>query len=63
MTRGDVGTLEAHLRALADHAPDVLPLYRAAAEREIRLAEERGALTPDVSRTPPHRPCKHSLTR
>ena len=50
MTRGDVGTLEAHLRALADHAPDVLPLYRAAAEREIRLAEERGALTPDVSK-------------
>ncbi len=49
MTRGDVGTLEAHLAALAAHAPDVLPLYRAAADREIRLAEERGALTPDVS--------------
>ncbi len=50
MTRGDVGTLEAHLAALAAHAPDVLPLYRAAAEREIVLAEERGALTPDVSK-------------
>jgi len=49
MTRGDVGTLEAHLAALAAHAPDVLPLYRAAAVREIALAEERGALTPDVS--------------
>ena len=49
MTRGDVGTLEAHLAALAAHAPDVLPLYRAAAEREIVLAEQRGALTPDVS--------------
>ena len=49
MTRGDVGTLEAHLAALAAHAPGVLPLYRAAAEREIALAEERGALTPDVS--------------
>jgi len=49
MTRGDVGTLEAHLAALAAHAPDVLPLYRAAAIREIALAEERGALTPDVS--------------
>lgn len=49
LTRGDVGTLEAHLAALAAHAPDVLPLYRAAAVREIALAEERGALTPDVS--------------
>lgn len=50
MTRGDVGTLEAHLAALAAHAPDVLPLYRAAAAREIALAEERGALTPDVAK-------------
>jgi hypothetical protein len=45
-----VGTLEAHLAALAVHAPDVLPLYRAAADREIGLAEGRGALTPDVAR-------------
>lgn len=50
LTRGDVGTLEAHLAALAAHAPDVLPLYRAAAVREIALAEERGALTPDVAK-------------
>ncbi len=50
LTRGDVGTLEAHLAALATHAPDVLPLYRAAADREIALAEGRGALTPDVAR-------------
>jgi len=48
MTRGDVGTLEAHLAALAVHAPDVLPLYRAAAAREIALAEGRGVLTPEV---------------
>ncbi len=49
LTRGDVGTLEAHLATLARDAPAVLPLYRAAAEREIALAEDRGALTPDVS--------------
>jgi predicted short-subunit dehydrogenase-like oxidoreductase (DUF2520 family) len=49
ITRGDVGTLEAHLRALEAHAPDVLPLYRAAAEREIALAEARGALAPEAS--------------
>jgi predicted short-subunit dehydrogenase-like oxidoreductase (DUF2520 family) len=46
ITRGDVGTLGLHLAALAAHAPDVLPLYRAAAEREIALAEERGTLAP-----------------
>jgi predicted short-subunit dehydrogenase-like oxidoreductase (DUF2520 family) len=46
ITRGDDGTLRAHLAALEAHAPGVLELYRAAAEREIRLAEERGALTP-----------------
>jgi predicted short-subunit dehydrogenase-like oxidoreductase (DUF2520 family) len=46
ITRGDRGTLEAHLRALAEHAPGVVPLYRAAAEREIELALERRALTP-----------------
>jgi len=49
MTRGDRGTLEAHLAALRRHAPDVLPLYAAAAEREIALAEARGALTPEAA--------------
>ena len=51
MTRGDRGTLEAHLAALRRHAPDVLPLYAAAAEREIALAEARGALTPEASQS------------
>lgn len=46
MTRGDVGTLERHLATLREHAPAVLPLYVAAAEREIALAERRGALAP-----------------
>ena len=49
MTRGDVGTLERHLEALARLAPDVLPLYRAAAEREIQLAESRGSLAPHAA--------------
>ena len=47
ITRGDRGTLEQHLAALRAHAPAVIALYRAAAEREIALAESRGALTPD----------------
>jgi len=49
ITRGDVGTLEAHLAELRRHAPAVLPLYLAAAEREVELAETRGALAPDVA--------------
>ncbi|HEX5013966.1 MAG TPA: DUF2520 domain-containing protein [Candidatus Limnocylindrales bacterium] len=49
ITRGDRGTLEAHLRALEAHAPGVLDLYAAAAEREIALAEDRGALTPEAA--------------
>jgi predicted short-subunit dehydrogenase-like oxidoreductase (DUF2520 family) len=51
MTRGDVGTLERHLEALARFAPDALPLYRAAAEREIALAEARGSLAADAAET------------
>lgn len=49
MTRGDIGTLDRHLATLRAHAPDVLPLYAAAAEREIRLAEGRGALAPEAA--------------
>ncbi|HVA84847.1 MAG TPA: DUF2520 domain-containing protein [Candidatus Saccharimonadales bacterium] len=49
-TRGDVGTLDAHLAELQRDAPDVLELYRAAGRRELALAEERGVLAPDVSR-------------
>lgn len=48
ITRGDVGTLRRHLAALAVHAPGVVDLYRAAAEREIALAAERGTLAPEA---------------
>lgn len=49
MTRGDVGTLTAHLAALRSHAPGVLDLYVAAARREIDLATARGALAPETA--------------
>jgi predicted short-subunit dehydrogenase-like oxidoreductase (DUF2520 family) len=49
ITRGDRGTLDAHLAALRRHAPGVLDLYRAAAEREIQLAQGRGVLTPEAA--------------
>jgi predicted short-subunit dehydrogenase-like oxidoreductase (DUF2520 family) len=45
--RGDANTVDAHLRALARMAPDVLELYVAVARRELALARERGALTAD----------------
>ena len=51
MTRGDVGTLETHLAAMAAHAPGALELYAAAARREIVLAQERGALAPETAAT------------
>jgi predicted short-subunit dehydrogenase-like oxidoreductase (DUF2520 family) len=49
MTRGDVGTLDAHLAALREHAPAVLEVYVAAARREIELAEARGAISEEVA--------------
>jgi predicted short-subunit dehydrogenase-like oxidoreductase (DUF2520 family) len=49
MTRGDVGTLRRHIAELEAHAPDVLPLYLAAAEREIALAESRRAIAPEAA--------------
>src|SRR5262245_56698651 len=49
ITRGARGTLEAHLATLRAHAPGVVDLYVAAAEREIALAEARGALTPEAA--------------
>ncbi len=51
ITRGDVGTLSAHLDALREHAPDVLDLYVAAGRREIELAERRGVLAPGAAAT------------
>ena len=49
ITRGDVGTLRAHLEALREHAPGVLDLYVAAGRREVDLAEARGALAPEAA--------------
>ena len=49
MTRGDRGTVVRHIGALRDHAPDALPVYRALADREIAIALERGALTPEAA--------------
>ena len=49
MTRGDRGTVRSHLSALAAHAPAVIPVYLALADREVAIATERGALTPEAA--------------
>lgn len=48
-TRGDRGTIAAHLAALDARAPAVAALYRVLADREIAMAERRGALTPNAA--------------
>ena len=47
--RGDAGTLVAHTAALAAHAPAALPAYRALLARDIDIAQQRGALAPEVA--------------
>jgi predicted short-subunit dehydrogenase-like oxidoreductase (DUF2520 family) len=47
ITRGDVGTVRAHIEALERWAPGVVDLYLAGARRELRIAEERRALSPE----------------
>jgi len=49
ITRGDAGTVAAHMEAIEAVAPGVMELYAAAARRELRIAEERGALSPEQS--------------
>jgi predicted short-subunit dehydrogenase-like oxidoreductase (DUF2520 family) len=49
VARGDVGTVKAHLRVLAENAPEMLPTYRALAARTAERAEESGLLRPDLA--------------
>jgi predicted short-subunit dehydrogenase-like oxidoreductase (DUF2520 family) len=49
VVRGDVGTIERHLAALRRLAPRVVPIYTALADREIDLAEARGAIPRDAA--------------
>ena len=49
-TRGDAGTIAAHLAVLGAQAPGAIDVYRALLARDVRLAEQRGALSPDVTK-------------
>jgi predicted short-subunit dehydrogenase-like oxidoreductase (DUF2520 family) len=45
--RGDVGTVEQHLRALSARTPERLQLYRLLGRDVLRLARQKSALEPD----------------
>jgi predicted short-subunit dehydrogenase-like oxidoreductase (DUF2520 family) len=47
-TRGDAGTVTAHVQALEAGAPDSLAVYRALMARAVDLATERRALSPEA---------------
>ena len=42
VARGDSGTVDRHLAALAARAPALVPLYRALAERTLAIARQKG---------------------
>ena len=42
--RGDVGSVERHLKTLEARAPELLPLYRLVGRDVLRLAREKGAM-------------------
>jgi predicted short-subunit dehydrogenase-like oxidoreductase (DUF2520 family) len=48
VVRGDAGTLEAHLAAVAEAGEEALDVYRALGRRQVTLAERRG-LAPEVA--------------
>ncbi len=48
VVRGDLATIELHLKALARHAPQLLPLYTIAGIDAARIARDRGGLSSDT---------------
>lgn len=46
IARGDLGTVERHLRALAEKAPALLPIYRVCGERALLVARARAEAPP-----------------
>jgi predicted short-subunit dehydrogenase-like oxidoreductase (DUF2520 family) len=46
IARGDVGTLEGHLRILEEKAPDLLSAYAHLALRTVDVARRKGSLPP-----------------
>ncbi len=49
VARGDVETVEGHLAAIAEAAPDLLAPYAAASLCAVRIATEKGTLAPEAA--------------
>ena len=49
MTRGDVGTIEAHARTLVAQAPEVVQLHREITLRALAIAEARGSIDAETA--------------
>lgn len=49
VARGDAGTIERHLAALRQHVPELLPMYRALAQRTIPLARRKQSISADTA--------------
>ena len=47
--RGDANTIAAHLSALSEHAPELLPLYRQLTLASIPLARAKGVTDADLT--------------
>ena len=50
IVRGDRGTVQQHLRALAEAAPELLPLYRLLGEKTVELAVKSGRLSAEQAK-------------
>jgi predicted short-subunit dehydrogenase-like oxidoreductase (DUF2520 family) len=47
--RGDAGTVEAHLAAIAGAGDEVVDVYRALGRRQVTIAENRRGLAPEAA--------------
>ena len=54
IARGDITTVEAHLRALHEAAPQLVPLYKALGRRTLPIASAKGTLSEMDGRTLEH---------
>ena len=48
VSRGDAGTIEAHIALLQALDPEILKVYVGLAERQLKIAQERGSLSPQA---------------
>lgn len=50
IARGDAGTIQKHVLALADNLPELAPIYTQLGHATINLALKKGTLTPDQAK-------------